>query len=177
MKVRLQILRDLGACLSPFNAFLLLQGIETLHLRMPRHSENALAVGRHLEAHPAVSWVLYPGLESHPDHLRAQKYLPNGQGSVFGFGIKGGYEAAVKFIRSVKLFSHLANIGAAKSWSPPASTCHSNSARGTVADGYRKTSSVFFGIEDIEDYWPIRSSIDRRRSDIFRKREAKRDSL
>ncbi len=154
MKVRLQILRDMGACLSPFNAFLFLQGIETLHLRMPRHSENALAVARYLEAHPAVSWVLYPGLESHPDSLRAKKYLPNGQGSVFGFGIKGGYEAAVKFIRSVELFSHLANIGDAKSLViHPASTTHQQLSREEqVAAGVSEDFiRLSIGIEDIED--------------------------
>src|SRR5690606_39264377 len=104
-------LRDTGAALSPFNSFLLLQGLETLHLRMERHSENALAVAKFLESHDAVEWVNYPGLPSHASYELAQKYLPKGQGAILTFGIKGGVEAGKKLINAVKLFSHLANVG------------------------------------------------------------------
>ena len=125
IKARVQLLRDIGPTLSPFNAFLFLQGLETLPLRIRQHSENALAVAQWLEKHPAVSWVNYPGLPSHPDYARAQRYLPAGQGAIIGFGIKGGREAGIKLIDSVKLFSHLANIGDAKSLIiHPASTTH-----------------------------------------------------
>ena len=115
LKARVQGLRDTGAALSPFNAFLLLQGIETLHLRLERHSQNALAVAEHLEQHPGVEWVNYPGLESSPYYQRAQKYLPDGRGGLLTFGIKGGYEAGKKLIDSLELFSLVANIGDAKS--------------------------------------------------------------
>lgn len=125
LKARVTLLRDMGACLSPFNAFLFLQGLETLHLRVPRHSENALAVARHLEGHPAVDWVNYPGLPSHRDYERSQKYLPAGQGAILGFGIKGGSDAAVKFINSCQLASHLANILDARTLViHPATTTH-----------------------------------------------------
>ena len=125
IKVRVQLLRDIGACLSPFNAFLFLQGLETLPLRMKKHSENALAVARYLKDHPAVTWVNYPGLEEHPGHELAKKYLKGGYGGLVGFGIKGGMEAGKKFINSVTLLSHLANIGDAKSLViHPASTTH-----------------------------------------------------
>ncbi|STO36681.1 Methionine gamma-lyase [[Flavobacterium] thermophilum] len=118
-------MRDLGAALSPFNAFLLLQGLETLHLRMQRHSENALAVAKFLEEEEAVESVNYPGLPSHPSHELAKKYLPNGQGAIVTFEIKGGVEAGKTLIDSVKLFSHLANIGDSKSLIiHPASTTH-----------------------------------------------------
>lgn len=125
LKARVQLLRDMGSCMSPFNAFLFLQGIETLHLRMPRHSENALKVAQWLEGHKSVSWVNYPGLPSHPDYKLAKKYMPDGQGAIIGFGIKGGKEAGVKFINAVKLASHLANIGDSKTLViHPASTTH-----------------------------------------------------
>jgi O-acetylhomoserine (thiol)-lyase len=125
LKARVQGLRDTGAALSPFNAFLLLQGIETLHLRMERHSQNALAVARHLEQHPGVEWVNYPGLASSRYHERAKKYMPAGQSSLVTFGIKGGYAAGKKLIDTLKLFSLLANIGDAKSLViHPASTTH-----------------------------------------------------
>ena len=147
-------LRDLGGALSPFNSFLFLQGLETLHLRMPRHSENALAVARFLEKHPKVTWVNYPGLPSHPDYKLTKKYLSKGAGSIMGFGIKGGRPAAVKFIESVKLFSHLANIGDAKTLViHPASTTHSQQtaaelkAAGVTEDYIR----VSVGLEDVAD--------------------------
>lgn len=125
-KVRLQLLRDVGACMSPFNAFLFLQGLETLHLRMERHSENAMKVANYLSNHKKVSWVNYPGLSSHKDHALAKKYFKRGLfGALIGFGVKGGYEAGVKLIDNLKLFSHLANIGDAKSLViHPASTTH-----------------------------------------------------
>jgi O-acetylhomoserine (thiol)-lyase len=154
IKARTTVQRDIGACLSPFHSFLFLQGLETLHLRVPRHSENALAVAKYLEAHPAVSWVNYPGLESHRDHANAQKYLPKGQGAILGFGIKGGADAAVKFIENVKLASHLANILDAKTLViHPASTTHQQlspeeqKAAGVTQDFIR----VSVGLEDIED--------------------------
>jgi len=154
LKARVTLLRDMGPCLSPFNAFLLLQGIETLHLRVPRHSENALAVAKFLEAHPAVTWVNYPGLPSHRDYARAQKYLPKGQGAIVGFGIKGGKDAAITFINSCKLASHLANILDAKTLViHPSTTTHQQlseeeqRAAGVTADFIR----VSVGIEDIED--------------------------
>jgi O-acetylhomoserine (thiol)-lyase len=154
LKARVQGLRDTGAALSPFNAFLLLQGIETLHLRLERHSANALAVARHLEAHPGVEWVNYPGLESSPYYQRAQKYLPNGHGAIVTFGIKGGYEAGKKLIDSLELFSLLANIGDAKSLViHPASTTHQQltvqeqAATGVTPELVR----LSVGIEDVRD--------------------------
>jgi len=154
LKMRLTLLRDMGPCISPFNAFQILQGLETLHVRMPRHCENALKVAKFLEGHPAVSWVNYPGLESHPDYERAQRYLPAGQGAILGFGIKGGREAGAKFIDSVKLCSHLANIGDAKTLViHPASTTHQQLsdaeqlAAGVSPDFIR----VSVGIEDVAD--------------------------
>ncbi len=154
LKARVTLLRDMGPAMSPFSAFLLLQGLETLHLRAPRHCENALKVAQFLESHPQVSWVNYPGLQSHPDYERARKYLPNGQGAILGFGVKGGYEAAVKFIDNVKLSSHLANVLDAKTLViHPASTTHQQLSReeqeaaGVTPDYVR----VSVGIEDIED--------------------------
>ncbi|GAB1805096.1 homocysteine synthase [Priestia megaterium] len=124
-KVRVQLLRDIGAALSPFNSFLLLQGVETLHLRLERHSENALKVAKFLEQHELVEWVNYAGLPSHPSYSLAQKYLPKGQGAILTFGVRGGKNAATKLIDSVQLFSHLANIGDSKSLIiHPASTTH-----------------------------------------------------
>jgi O-acetylhomoserine (thiol)-lyase len=154
LKMRITLLRDMGPCLSPFNSFLFLQGLETLHVRMPRHCENALKVARFLENHPQVSWVNYPGLKSHPDYERAQKYLPAGQGAILGFGIKGGKEAGARFIDSVQLASHLANIGDAKTLViHPATTTHQQlsaeeqEAAGVTPDFVR----VSVGIEDAED--------------------------
>ncbi|MDT8979694.1 homocysteine synthase [Paenibacillus sp. chi10] len=125
IKARVQLLRDMGAAISPFNAFLLLQGLETLHLRMERHSENALKVAQFLEAHEGVQSVSYSGLSSHPSYELAQKYLPKGQGAILTFEIKGGIEAGRQVINHVKLFSHLANVGDSKSLIiHPASTTH-----------------------------------------------------
>jgi len=125
IKARVQLLRDIGASISPFNAFLFLQGLETLHLRMERHSENALRVARFLQEHELVEWVSHPGLEGHPSYEKAKKYLPKGQGAIFTFGIKGGLEAGKKLIENLRLFSHLANVGDAKSLViHPASTTH-----------------------------------------------------
>jgi O-acetylhomoserine (thiol)-lyase len=154
LKARVQLLRDLGATLSPFNSFLFLQGLETLPLRMERHSQNALAVAKHLQEHPKVEWVNYPGLPSHPSYELAQKYLPKGQSGILGFGVKGGREAGVAFINNLKLFSHLANIGDAKSLAiHPASTTHSQltpeeQALTGVSDDYVRLS---IGIETIDD--------------------------
>ena len=154
IKARVQFLRDMGSCMSPFNAFLFLQGLETLHLRMPRHSENALKLAQWLEKRPQVSWVNYPGLPSHPNYKLAKKYLPDGQGAILGFGIKGGKTAGVKFINSVKLASHLANIGDSKTLViHPASTTHQQLseeeqlAAGVTLDYIR----VSVGTEHIDD--------------------------
>jgi len=133
---------------------LILQGLETLHLRMPRHCENALALAQWLEKNPAVAWVNYPGLPSHRDYKNARKYLPNGAGAIMGFGIKGGKEAGVKVIESVKLFSHLANVGDAKSLIiHPASTTHQQlSSEEQLAAGVTEDFiRLSIGIEDIED--------------------------
>lgn len=154
LKARVQLLRDTGAAISPFNAFLILQGIETLHLRMQRHSENALKVAQFLTEHKYVSWINYPGLKGHPSYELAKKYLPDGQGSIVGFGIKGGKEAGIKFIDNLKLLSHLANIGDAKSLViHPASTTHQQ-----LSEEERLTTGVTedfvrlsVGIEDVED--------------------------
>ena len=126
IKARVQLLRDIGPALSPFNAFLFLQGLETLPLRMERHSQNALRIAEFLEGHPSVDWVSYPGLASHPQYEVAAKYHTHGYGAILGFGIKGGLEAGKQLIRHVELFSHLANVGDAKSLIiHPASTTHS----------------------------------------------------
>lgn len=154
IKARVQLLRDLGPAISPQNAFLFLQGLETLPIRMRRHCENALKVAKFLESHPAVNWVNYPGLASHQDHARAQKYLKNGYGAIIGFGIKGGSEAGRKLIDNVKLFSHLANIGDAKSLIiHPATTTHQQltaeeqESTGVTGDYVR----LSVGIEDADD--------------------------
>jgi O-acetylhomoserine (thiol)-lyase len=154
LKARVQGLRDTGAALSPFNAFLILQGIETLHLRLERHSQNALAVAKHLEKHPGVEWVNYPGLESSLYYERAQKYLPDGKGGLVTFGIKGGYEAGKTALNSLKLFSLLANIGDAKSLAiHPASTTHAQLSPAEQADTGVTPELVRLsvGIEDIRD--------------------------
>jgi O-acetylhomoserine (thiol)-lyase len=160
IKVRVQLLRDLGPALSPFNAFLFLQGLETLPLRVKRHSENALKVAEFLKRHSLVNWVNYPGLKEHPSHPLAAKYLKGHFGGLVGFGIKGGLEAGKRFINSVRLLSHLANIGDAKSLViHPASTTHQQLTRkeqeetGVTEDFVR----LSIGLEDIED---IREDID-----------------
>ena len=153
-KVRLQLLRDTGAALSPFNSFLLLQGLETLHLRIQRHSENALKVAKYLSTHPKVSWVNYPGLPDHPSHELAARYLKDGYGALLGFGVKGGAEAGKSFINNLELFSHVANIGDSKSLViHPATTTHQQltaaeqEANGVTPDYIR----LSIGTEDIED--------------------------
>ncbi len=154
IKARVTLLRDLGPALSPFNSFLFLQGLETLHLRMPRHCENALAVAQYLEKHPQVSWVNYPGLDSSPEKERAQKYLPKGAGAMVGFGIKGGIECGKLFINSLKLVSHLANIGDAKTLAiHPASTTHQQlSAEEQLSAGVTPDYiRLSIGIEHIDD--------------------------
>ena len=154
IKMRVTILRDTGACISPFNSFQIIQGLETLHVRMARHVENARKVAAWLEAHPLVAWVNYPGLASHKDHARALTYLPKGEGAIIGFGIKGGMEAGKKFIDNVKLLSHLANIGDAKSLViHPASTTHQQlSAEEQVASGVTADFvRLSVGIECVDD--------------------------
>ncbi len=154
IKARVTLLRDTGACLSPFNSFLFLQGLETLHLRMERHVENARAVAEFLQQHELVSWVNHPGLEENKYYPLAKKYLPKGAGSIFTFGIKGGVEEGKKFINSLKLFSHLANVGDAKSLViHPASTTHqqldeeSQAKAGVTPDMIR----LSIGLESIDD--------------------------
>jgi O-acetylhomoserine (thiol)-lyase len=155
LRMRLVALRNLGACMSPDNAWIFLQGLETLSLRMERHCSNALAVAEFLESHDRVRWVRYPGLESHPWHSQAKRYFLNGRGgAVVVFGIEGDAPAAEKFINRLKLFSHLANVGDAKSLAiHPASTTHSQltneqkQAAGVAPDLVR----LSVGIEDIED--------------------------
>ena len=154
IKARVQILRDVGACQAPFNSWVTIQGVETLSLRMERHVENTEAVVKFLDKHKDVSWVKYPSLSSHPDHDRAKKYLPKGAGAFLGFGIKGGIEAGQKFINNLKLFSHLANVGDAKSLAiHPASTTHSQlnpdeMATAGVSPDFVRLS---VGLEDIDD--------------------------
>ncbi|MBE1443327.1 MULTISPECIES: homocysteine synthase [unclassified Paenibacillus] len=154
IKARVQLLRDMGAAISPFNSFQLLQGLETLHLRMERHSSNALKVAQFLEEHEAVEWVSYAGLPSHPSYELAQKYMPRGQGAIMTFGIKGGVEAGREVINNVKLFSHLANVGDSKSLIiHPASTTHQQlseeeQAAAGVTPGMIRLS---IGTESIDD--------------------------
>jgi O-acetylhomoserine (thiol)-lyase len=154
IKARVTLMRNLGPALSPFNAFLFLQGLETLHLRMPRHCENALHVARFLETHPTVEWVNYPGLDSYPAKSLREKYLPDGAGAVIGFGIKGGKDAGKRFIDGLKLVSHLANIGDARTLAiHPAGTTHSRLmeaerlAAGITPDFIR----LSIGLENVED--------------------------
>lgn len=162
-KARIQMLRDIGACQAPFNAWTTLLGIETLSLRMERHVHNAGRVAEYLAEHPRVSWVRYPGLPSHPDHARAAKYLPKGPGAVLGFGIQGGVAAGRHFIERLQLFSHLANVGDAKSLAiHPASTTHSQLseeeliAAGVTPDFIR----LSIGLEDIDDIlWDLEQAL------------------
>jgi O-acetylhomoserine (thiol)-lyase len=163
LKARVQILRDIGANQAPFNSWLNIQGLETLSLRMDRHVANTQAVAEFLEKHPKVSWVTYPGLKSHPDYERAKKYLPKGPGAILGFGIKGGLEAGRSFINKLQLFSHLANVGDAKSLAiHPASTTHSQlspeqqESAGVSPDFVR----LSVGIEDIDDIlWDLNQAL------------------
>jgi O-acetylhomoserine (thiol)-lyase len=154
LRLRVLLLRDVGAALSPFNSFLFLQGLETLHLRIQRHSENALAVARFLEGHPVVQWVSYPGLASHPTHGQAARYLQGGFGGVLTFGVLGGEPAARRVIEETKLFSLVANVGDAKSLIiHPWSTTHEQlepaerEAAGVTPDLIR----LSVGIEDLDD--------------------------
>ena len=154
LKTRLQYLRDIGPAIAPLNSFLFLQGLETLSLRMERHVANATAIAKLLESHADVAWVNYPGLDSSPWHTLQQKYLPNGGGSIIAFGIKGGADAGRKFIEGLSLFSHLANVGDAKSLAiHPASTTHSQLSEreqlstGVSADLVR----LSVGIETLDD--------------------------
>ncbi|AYO85792.1 O-acetylhomoserine aminocarboxypropyltransferase [Methylobacterium brachiatum] len=147
-------LRDLGPALSPFNAFLILNGIETLPLRMQRHSDNALVVAKHLAQHEAVAWVSYPGLETDRYHALAKRYTPNGAGAVFTFGLKGGYEAGVKLVSNLQLFSHLANIGDTRSLViHPASTTHRQltDAQKSAAGAGPEVVRLSIGLEDPAD--------------------------
>ena len=163
LKARVQILRDVGASQTPMNSWLFLQGLETLSLRMDAHVKNAQAVAEYLEGHAQVKWVTYPGLSSHPDHEAAKKYMPKGPGAILGFGIEGGLEAGKKFIDSLKLFSHLANVGDAKSLAiHPASTTHSQlteeeqTAAGVSPDFVR----LSVGYEDIDDIlWDLEQAL------------------
>ena len=160
VQIRTHWLRDTGAAMSPFAAWITLQGLETLHLRMERHCQNAQEIAEFLDNHDQVDWVNYPGLKSHPDYNRAEKYLPDGKGAIIGFGIKGGKEAAVKFINNVKLLSHLANIGDARTLViHPASTTHSQ-----LSEEEQKETGVnpeyirlSIGLENVED---IKADID-----------------
>jgi len=154
VKARVQYLRDMGACISPFNSFLFLIGLETLHLRMKRHCENALEIAKFLKNHPKVSWVNYPGLPEHPYHNLAKKYLNGGFGAIIGFGVKGGFEKAKNVINNVKLCSHLANIGDSKTLIiHPASTTHNQltdeeKEKAGVTDDFIR---LVVGIENVED--------------------------
>jgi O-acetylhomoserine (thiol)-lyase len=160
LKIRVTLLRDIGAALSPFNAREFILGLETLPLRQQKHSENALAIAQWLQRHPRVRWVAYPGLPDDPSHRVASKYLKKGFGGLVGFGILGGLEAGKTFINSVKLLSHVANIGDAKSLViHPASTTHQQLTREEqeatgVTEDYIRLS---IGLEDIED---IKDDID-----------------
>lgn len=154
LKSRVQILRDIGACQAPLNSWLSLQGLETLSLRMERHVKNTQAVAEFLEDNPKVKWVVYPGLESHPDYAAAKKYMPLGAGAILGFGIEGGLEAGRNFINNLQLFSHLANVGDAKSLAiHPASTTHSqlNPEEQEIAGVTPDFVRLSVGLEDLDD--------------------------
>ena len=159
MKMRMEIVRTLGPTISPFNSFLLLQGLETLHLRMPRHCENAIKVAEYLGNHPLVAWVNYPGLQSSPYHALASRYLPRGAGAIISFGIKGKLEAGIKFIEACRFLSHLANVGDAKTLViHPASTTHRQLDEAQqIAAGVRpEMIRLSIGLEDVDDIlWDI----------------------
>src|SRR5258707_1307909 len=163
MKARCETVRDMGPCISPFNSFLLLQGLETLSLRMDRHTQNALRVAEFLREHPAASWVSYPGLRDNPSYEMAQRYLPRGAGAIFTFGVKGGYEAGKAVINHVQLFSHLANVGDARSLIiHPASTTHQQlSEEDQLAGGVTPDLiRLSIGLENIEDIlWDLDKSL------------------
>jgi O-acetylhomoserine (thiol)-lyase len=154
IKARVHVLRDIGACQSPFNSWQTIQGLETLSFRMERHVQNAQTVAEFLESHPEVAWVKYPGLKSHPDHERAKRYFPKGAGAILGFGIKGGAAAGQRFIERLQLFSHLANVGDARSLAiHPATTTHSQltAEQQTTAGVSPDFVRLSIGLEDIED--------------------------
>ena len=163
MKARVESMRDMGSAISPFNSFLLLQGLETLGLRMDRHVANAQRVAEYLDAHPGVAWVSYAGLPDNPYHGLAGKYLPKGPGAIFTFGVKGGFEAGRRFIESVRLFSHLANVGDAKSLViHPASTTHAQlSEEEQIAAGIGPDMiRISVGVEDIDDLlWDLEHAL------------------
>jgi O-acetylhomoserine (thiol)-lyase len=163
MKVRVEALRDMGPALSPFNAFLFLQGLETLGVRMERHVSNAKAVAEFLADNPAVSWVNYPSLPDSPYHRLVQKYLPRGAGAIFTFGIKGGLAAGKKFIETVQIFSHLANVGDAKSLViHPASTTHAQMTEAEQLSGGVSPDMIrlSIGLEDVEDLiWDLEQAL------------------
>ena len=164
LRARVEGLRDMGPCLSPFNAFLFLQGVETLPMRMDRHVHNTQVIAEFLEAHEAVTWVKYAGLKSNPYHALAKKYLPKGPGAVFSFGIRGGYDAGVKFVNSLKIFSHLANVGDSRSLViHPASTTHQQltaeqqAGAGVTPDMVR----LSIGLEDLDDLlWDLKQALE-----------------
>ncbi|MEQ1945660.1 MAG: O-acetylhomoserine aminocarboxypropyltransferase/cysteine synthase family protein [Bryobacteraceae bacterium] len=164
IRARVEGLRDLGPCISPFNSFQFIQGIETLGMRMDRHVANAQAAAAHLQGHKAVKWVKYPGLADNPYHALAKKYLPKGPGAVFSFGIQGGYEAGRKFVDNLKMFSHLANVGDARSLViHPASTTHQQlSAAEQISAGVEPDMiRVSVGLEDIEDIlWDLDQALE-----------------
>ena len=163
IKARVHVLRDIGACQSPFNSWQTLQGLETLSIRMDRHVQNTQAVAEFLEAHPEVAWVKYPGLRSHPDYERAKRYFPKGAGAILGFGIKGGAAAGQRFIERLQIFSHLANVGDARSLAiHPATTTHSQltpeqQATAGVSPDFVRLS---IGVEDLEDIlWDLEQAL------------------
>jgi O-acetylhomoserine (thiol)-lyase len=164
IRCRVEGLRDLGPCMSPFNAFLFIQGIETLGLRMDRHLSNTIAVARHLEQHPLVAWVKYASLPSSPYYAMAKKYTPQGAGAVFSFGLKGGYEAGVRFVDNLKLFSHLANVGDARSLViHPASTTHQqlSAAEQESAGALPELVRLSIGLEDLDDIlWDLDQALE-----------------
>ncbi len=164
-RARVQTLRDVGACQSPFNSWVTLLGVETLSLRMDRHVANAQAAAEYLAGQPKVRWVSYPGLPGHPDHARAQKYTPKGPGAIFGFGIEGGIAAGRRFIEGLQLFSHLANVGDAKSLAiHPASTTHSQLSEDELVSAGVSPDFIrlSIGLEDVEDIvWDLGQALER----------------
>ena len=164
IRARVEGLRDIGPCMSPFNSFLFLQGIETLSMRMDRHLENTLAVAQHLEKHPLVTWVNYPSLPSSKYHQIAQKYTPKGAGAVFTFGIKGGYDAGKRFIDNLKMFSHLANVGDSRSLviHPPSTTHQQLSPEQQLAAGVTPDQvRLSVGLEDLDDIiWDLDQALE-----------------